>query len=51
LDTYVDNRVNYWYNIKHLKGKKLPHLTLAEGEVTGHAHRITEGQAELYEAK
>ena len=22
---------------------------LAEGEVTGHAHRITEGQAELYE--
>lgn len=30
-------------------GKKLPHLTLAEGEVTGHSHRISEGQAELYE--
>lgn len=30
-------------------GKKLPHLTLAEGEVTGHRHRISAGQAELYE--
>lgn len=30
-------------------GQKLPHLTLAEGEVTGHKHRISEGQAELYE--
>ena len=29
--------------------KKLPHLTLAKGEVTGHAHKITEGDAELYE--
>lgn len=28
---------------------KLPHLTLAEGEVTGHRHRITQGKAELYE--
>ena len=28
---------------------KLPHLTLAEGETTGHRHRITEGKAELYE--
>ncbi|MFH7027317.1 MAG: hypothetical protein ACHBN1_18415 [Heteroscytonema crispum UTEX LB 1556] len=27
----------------------LPHLTLAEGEVTGHKHRIIEGKAELYE--
>jgi hypothetical protein len=27
----------------------LPHLTLAEGEVTGHRHRISDGQAELYE--
>ncbi|MFE1743763.1 hypothetical protein [Coleofasciculus sp. H7-2] len=27
----------------------LPHLTLAEGEVTGHKHRISDGQAELYE--
>ncbi len=30
-------------------GKKLNHLTLAEGEVTGHSHRISNGQAELYE--
>ncbi|GAB1543847.1 hypothetical protein NUACC21_65230 [Scytonema sp. NUACC21] len=30
-------------------GKKLPHLTVAEGEVTGHKHRITEGFAQLYE--
>lgn len=32
-----------------LNGQKLPHLTLAEGEVTGHKHRISDGQAELYE--
>lgn len=31
------------------QGAKLPHLTLAEGEVTGHRHRISQGQAELYE--
>jgi hypothetical protein len=31
------------------QGQKLPHLTLAEGEVTGHSHRISEGQAELCE--
>lgn len=31
------------------EGKKLPHLTLAEGEVTGHSHRISEGEAQLYE--
>ena len=30
-------------------GEKLNHLTLAEGEVTGHRHRISDGQAELYE--
>ena len=30
-------------------GQKLSHLTLAEGEVTGHKHRISEGQAELSE--
>lgn len=34
---------------KGFKGEKLPHLTLAEGEVTGHSHRITEGEAQLYE--
>lgn len=32
-------------------GGKLAHLTLAEGEVTGHRHRITQGEAELYEYK
>ncbi|HEY9295792.1 MAG TPA: hypothetical protein VIQ31_05365 [Phormidium sp.] len=32
-----------------IEGKQLPHLTLAEGEVTGHSHRISEGEAELYE--
>ena len=35
--------------VQQVEGKKLPHLTLAEGEVTGHKHRIEQGQAELYE--
>ena len=35
--------------INHVEGRKLAHLTLAEGEVTGHSHRIADGQAELYE--
>ena len=35
--------------VKEVKGKKLGHLTLAQGEVTGHNHTITEGEAELYE--
>jgi len=30
-------------------GDQLPHLTLAEGEVTGHSHRISNGEAELFE--
>jgi hypothetical protein len=30
-------------------GTKLPHLTVAEGEVTGHRHRISNGKAELFE--
>jgi hypothetical protein len=34
---------------EHVEGQKLPHLILAEGEATGHTHRIAEGQAELYE--
>jgi hypothetical protein len=34
---------------QNVEGKKLAHLTLAEGEVTGHRHRIADGQAELYE--
>ncbi len=32
-----------------VKGTKLPHLTLAKGEVTGHRHRISNGEAELLE--
>lgn len=35
--------------IQQLEGIKLPHLTLAEGEVTGHKHCISEGEAQLYE--
>ena len=30
-------------------GSKLPYLTLAKGEVTGHHHRISNGEAELFE--
>lgn len=29
--------------------EKLANLVLAEGEVTGHTHQITEGEAELYQ--
>lgn len=32
-----------------IKGKKLNHLILAKGEITGHYHQITTGEAELYE--
>jgi hypothetical protein len=32
-----------------VKGTKLPHLTLADGEATGHRHRISNGEAELLE--
>lgn len=35
--------------VQQSEGKKQSHLTLAEGEVTGHKHRIAEGQAQLYE--
>lgn len=34
---------------QQMQGKKLQHLTLAEGEVTAHKHRISDGKAELYE--
>jgi len=36
-------------SVEQTQGQKLSHLTLAEGEVTGHKHRISDGQAELYE--
>jgi hypothetical protein len=32
-----------------ISGDKLPHLTLAAGEVTGHRHQISSGEAELFE--
>ena len=35
--------------VEKIQGKKLNHLTLAQGESTGHHHTITEGDAELYE--
>lgn len=35
--------------VEQIEGQNLSHLTLAEGEVTGHKHRISEGQAQLYE--
>ncbi|MGJ5630695.1 hypothetical protein [Nostoc sp. CALU 1950] len=35
--------------VQQVEGQKIPHLILAEGEVTGHKHRITEGRAELSE--
>ncbi|MCP2730410.1 hypothetical protein NJ959_18440 [Symplocastrum sp. BBK-W-15] len=36
-------------SVPEITGKKLTHLTLAEGEVTGHSHRISNGEAELYD--
>ncbi|AOX03142.1 hypothetical protein BJP34_30165 [Moorena producens PAL-8-15-08-1] len=37
--------------VEQINGQQLPHLTLAEGEVTGHSHRISDGVAKLYEKK
>jgi hypothetical protein len=34
--------------VAQIEGQGLPHLTLAKGEVTGHSHRSSEGQAQLY---
>ena len=34
--------------VQEVTGEMIPHLTLAEGEVTGHKHRITEGEAQLF---
>jgi len=34
---------------KKAGGRKLPHLILAEGEVTGHKHEVRKGNAELFE--
>jgi hypothetical protein len=38
-------------SVQQTEGRRLPHLTLAEGEVTGDSHRISQGQAELYKQK
>ena len=35
--------------VAEIKGKKLSHLILATGEITGHCHEITKGNAGLYE--
>ncbi len=35
--------------VQQAQGQKLPHLTLAEGEVTGHKHQISQGKAEVFE--
>lgn len=35
--------------VNEVQGNPLPHLTVAKGEVTGHRHRISQGEAELYE--
>lgn len=35
--------------VAEVQGDRLKHLTLAEGEKTGHHHTITEGEATLYE--
>jgi hypothetical protein len=35
--------------VSEVKGKKLNHLVLAQGEATGHHHTITMGDATLYE--
>ncbi len=34
---------------REISRQKLPHLTLATGELTGHSHRIHDGDARLYE--
>lgn len=33
-----------------LQGVTLPHLVLAEGEVTGHKHQISAGEVDLYQS-
>lgn len=36
-------------SVQQVNGEKIHHLILAEGEVTGRKHRITEGEAEIHE--
>ncbi|MDZ8224464.1 MULTISPECIES: hypothetical protein [unclassified Nostoc] len=35
--------------VQQIEGQKIPHLTLTEGEVAGHKHRITEEDPKLYD--
>ena len=35
---------------EEIEGRKLDHLVLETGEVTGHAHRVSIGLAELFES-
>lgn len=35
--------------VEKVEGKKLDHLVLAEGEITGHAHRVADGVAHLFQ--
>lgn len=35
--------------VNEIHGNKLDHLILQEGELTGHAHRVSTGLAELFE--
>lgn len=35
--------------VNGVKGRELNHLVIAEGELTGHKHVVTSGEATLYE--
>jgi hypothetical protein len=52
----LTDKISHWLNHpidlafwKDISFRKRPNLVLAEGEVTGHKHRISDGKAELYE--
>jgi hypothetical protein len=52
----LTDKISHWLNHpinltfwKDANFQKRPNLVLAEGEVTGHKHRISNGKAELYE--
>lgn len=52
----LTDKISHWLNHpinlafwKDTNFQKRPNLVLAEGEVTGHKHRISNGKAELYE--
>jgi hypothetical protein len=49
LNSYAQQGDVLIKKVSDIKGKKLNHLTLAQGESSGHHHTITKGEAELYE--